>query len=181
MHRSKRCAFFLYICFMLELLSKHHNEWIKMARSIGTNNPSDLVQDMYIRLYDYSNIEKITNNGKVNKMYVWLTLRNLYYSEYKKRINTTLIDEVKNLQDSSEKECYKIDEKIQDCIDSWGWYESKLFTIYKDDGKSMRTLAKETGISLSSINNTLKKCKRSLITEVGEDYKDYLNKDYELI
>ena len=56
-----------------------------------------------------------------------------------------------------------------------------LFNLYKDSGKSMRTITKETGISTSSIFNTLKNCKDIIREEIGEDYEDYLNEDYELI
>ncbi len=42
-------------------------------------------------------------------------------------------------------------------------------------------LEKETGISFKSVWATLKECKESLKKEVGEEYQDYLNQDYELI
>ena len=46
---------------------------------------------------------------------------------------------------------------------------------------SIRKIAKETNISWVSIFNTLKKCKIDLKHKFGEDYMDFLNKDYERI
>jgi predicted DNA-binding protein YlxM (UPF0122 family) len=54
-------------------------------------------------------------------------------------------------------------------------------TLYKKTGKSIRELSKETTISTKSIFQTLKHCKERLKENVGEDYEDYKNKDYELI
>ena len=45
----------------------------------------------------------------------------------------------------------------------------------------MRKLASETGISLTSIFTTIKNCKNRIKENIGEDYQDYNNKDYELI
>jgi predicted DNA-binding protein YlxM (UPF0122 family) len=56
-----------------------------------------------------------------------------------------------------------------------------LFDLYKKTGKSIRELSKETTISTKSIFQTLKHCKERLKENVGEDYEDYKNKDYELI
>jgi predicted DNA-binding protein YlxM (UPF0122 family) len=46
---------------------------------------------------------------------------------------------------------------------------------------SMRDIASETNISLTSIYNTLKNCKERLRENVGDDWEDFLNKDFELI
>ena len=45
----------------------------------------------------------------------------------------------------------------------------------------MRELSKDTLISLTSIFTTIRNCKNRIKQNVGEDYTDYLNKDYELI
>ena len=55
------------------------------------------------------------------------------------------------------------------------------FEIYRDSGKSLRQLSKETNISVKSIFQTLKHCKQRIKENVGEDYLDYKNKEYELI
>jgi predicted DNA-binding protein YlxM (UPF0122 family) len=57
----------------------------------------------------------------------------------------------------------------------------KLFNLYRESNLSMREIAEETDISLTSIFNTLKNCKERLREAIGEDFQDYLNEDFELI
>ena len=167
---------------ILKELAKYHIDWLKMAKSIGSANPEDLVQDMYLRLNEYTN-EKIMKNGKPNTLYVWVTLRNMHYTEVKKyqpeQLDKTLHkipDEViEHLGES------RIHERIEEEINNWHWYDKMLFDLYRKSGKSLRTLETETGLTFSSINNTLRNCKKRLIENVGESYQDYINKDYELI
>jgi hypothetical protein len=45
----------------------------------------------------------------------------------------------------------------------------------------MRKIAAKSNISLSSIFNTLKSCKKKIKDSVGEDWQDYLNEDFELL
>ena len=167
---------------VLQELSKHHSEWIRMAKNMGTQFPDDLVQEMYIRLNQYSTLDKILNNGKVNTMYVWLTMRNIYYTESKIPKHVQLNENIEIAEEEVNHEGDKrIFVKIESEIDSWEWYDKMLFNIYRNSGLSMRELVKETKISLSSINNTIQCCKKRLKENVGEDYDDYKNKDYELI
>ena len=45
----------------------------------------------------------------------------------------------------------------------------------------MRKFSRESRISLSSVANTMNKCKKRLRLVIGEDYEDYVNKEYERI
>ena len=81
---------------ILDILSKRHEEWIKMAKSFKLNNndAKELVQEMYLRMYNYTkDVNRIMYNEKeINTFYIYITLRNLYYSNYtgyknKKRIS----------------------------------------------------------------------------------------------
>lgn len=62
---------------------------------------------------------------------------------------------------------------IDSIVSSWYWYDSKLFKLYYDKGMSMRKIAKETGISLKSVFNSLKAAKLRLREEFQEDYDKY--------
>ena len=66
-------------------------------------------------------------------------------------------------------------------ISSWHWYDSWLFNIYVNSEKSIRTMARESGISFFSIFNTLKNCKERIKLAIGEDLEDFNNKEYERI
>ena len=74
-----------------------------------------------------------------------------------------------------------IEQKIETEIQSWHPYDSILFKLYRDSGKSMRELEAGTKISLTSIFHTIKHCKQRIKNAVGEDYQDLLNNDLERI
>ena len=71
--------------------------------------------------------------------------------------------------------------KIDSEVETWHWYDQMLFNLYRESGKSIRKLSEETRISTSSIFQTLKYCKNEIRINVGEDYEDYINEDYEMI
>ena len=174
---------------LLVELSKYHNEWLTIVKSFGEKNEhEDIVQEMYLKLNKYTKLENIQQNGKLNKSYVWLTLRNLYYNKQNQQNKVYYID-IEDCRSISAEDYNKlhfesqskISERIQQEIDSWHYADKILFEIYLKEKKSMRQLAKEIDISLTTVFWTIKRCKQRLYLSVGEDYKDYLNGDYELI
>ena len=62
---------------------------------------------------------------------------------------------------------------IDNYVETWYWYDKKLFRLYYDKGMSMRKIAKETKISLKSVFNSLKKAKHRIREEFGPDYYKY--------
>lgn len=187
---------------MLEILAKQHDEWITMGIRIGI--PSSLVEDfvheMYLRINKYiKDSEKIKfSENEINKMYVFVTLRNLWldYKKKNSKLKVLSIDNFINDENSRfdslfvDKESdvsfmfaeQKIIDKINKIVDSWdSWYDKKLFDLYFRTDMSMRMLSKETSISLISIFNSCKKYKKIIKDELGEDYQDFLNKDYDKI
>ena len=73
--------------------------------------------------------------------------------------------------------CDKIDKELE----SWHWYDKKIFELYRDTPLSIRGMAKETDISFVNIFHTLKKGKNIINKKFAEDYEDYKNQDYDLI
>jgi len=100
---------------------------------------------------------------------------------------------VRNLKDNIEKVHYdsenvakeyaygKICNKIDKEIESWHWYDKKIFEVYRDTPLTIRGMSKETKISTVNIFHTLKKGKRIINKKFSEDYLDYKNGDYDLI
>ena len=174
---------------LLAELSKYHNEWLTIVKSFGEKNEhEDIVQEMYLKLNKYTKLQNIKQNGKLNKSYVWLTLRNLYYNKQNQsnKVNYIDIDDCRTISAEDYNKLHfesqsKISERIQQGIDSWHYADKILFEIYLKEKKSMRQLAKEIDISLTTVFWTIKRCKQRLLESVGEDYEDYLNNDYELI
>jgi hypothetical protein len=70
--------------------------------------------------------------------------------------------------------CLMIDEEI----DNWGWYDKKLFKLYRDNDLSMRDISKETTISLISIFHSIKNYKEILRNKFQKQYDEYKTNDY---
>lgn len=173
----------------LRYVSKYHSEWVKIVNSFGEHlYAEDIVQEMYLKVYRYSSQEKIVKDEEVNKGFIWFTLRSIYvdYCKQKNRIEKIrLTDEIQPKDESTDHklELSKsiIERKITEEINSWHWYDTMLFKLYKDSGMSMRDISAKTKISLTSIFHTIKHCKQRLIDNVGEDWQDLINQDYERI
>tara|TARA_R110001592_G_scaffold258294_2_gene522110 strand:- start:2200 stop:2814 length:615 start_codon:yes stop_codon:yes gene_type:complete len=73
--------------------------------------------------------------------------------------------------------CDKIDKELE----SWHWYDKKIFEVYRDTPLTIRGMAKETKISTVNIFHTLKKGKIIINKKFAEDYEDFKNEDYDLI
>lgn len=185
---------------ILNILSKRHREWVKMAKSfnLSDNDANEIVQEMYLRLYNYTkSVDKIMyNKEEVNTFYIYITLRNLFYSKFtnygksknKKMILFSDIDEdkfnslinrmVDDNQEYDDNIKKKINleqlcDKIDSIIEDWYWYDKKLTKLYFNTKMSMRDISKETKISLSSIFNTLTNAKEKIRNETKEEYKKY--------
>ena len=68
--------------------------------------------------------------------------------------------------------------KILTEINSWQWFYYTLFNLYMNSDMSIRKLAKETGISATSIHKHLKICKVRLAKIYGENWQDFVKKDF---
>ena len=192
---------------MLEIVTKKNSEWMSMAMSIcrDKNIAKDLVQDMYLRLNRYiDNPEKIMKNDEVNSFFVYITLRNLFY-DYKKDKNNNssrfeeyksyytddsdesvvakfaTLPEDRETDDLMEEAYHKISEAIYKEVSTWHWYDEKLFKLYFLTDNSLRDIAKDTKISLTSIYNSCKNYKKIIEEKFGEDIEDFFNEDYDKI
>ena len=193
---------------ILNELSKRNKEWHRIALSICKDEhlANDLVQLMYIRILKYiKDIDKIKVNGKINSLYIYVTIKNIYYQhknklKKKKRFeyqeydcydesndeNSYSSSFVSTIEDENnvieyERAHQKIIDKIEKEIKTWHWYDEKLFRLYYYTDKSLRKIAKETSISLTSIYNSCKNYKEIIKDKYGEDIADLFNKDYDKI
>jgi DNA-directed RNA polymerase specialized sigma24 family protein len=163
---------------ILERVAKYHSDWVELAAVFDKDWADDIVQEMYLLLHKYKVTEQqMFTNGKINRGYVFIIIRNIHFQLHniRKRINKCeLNDDIYNLIDdySEEKEIEWDDfrTKAEEEVNSWEWYDKKLFTLYRDNKTSIRKLAKETGISFVSIFHTLKDNKQKLKRLLQDDY-----------
>tara|TARA_E500000305_G_C3929330_1_gene191999 strand:- start:128 stop:679 length:552 start_codon:yes stop_codon:yes gene_type:complete len=174
---------------VIDILADKHQDWINMAKSfkLSDDDANEIVQQMYLRITDYvDDPEKILyNEEEVNTFYVYVTMRNLYLSNHHK-IKSRFIcwenikfAELDHLIDTSGKikdqkiEFDSLIDRIESEVDKWYWYDKKVFNIHFNDGMSMRKIAKETRISLSSIFNTLSNSKAKIRNKTEKHYEKY--------
>lgn len=186
---------------MWEILTNRHKEWISMAVSIckDVHLANDIVQDMYLRLNKYiDNPEKIIKDGEVNSYFIYITLRNLFY-DAKKSQKTEISKDYSDIEsisilsalaeipeetegnDVMEKAYLTIFEAIDKEVSTWHWYDQKLFKLYYYTNQSLRDIASDTKISLTSIYNSCKNYRRIIEEKFGEDIEDFFNQDYDKI
>jgi RNA polymerase sigma factor (sigma-70 family) len=163
---------------ILEILSKKHNEWLRMAMSFGADRDTaqDLVQDMYLRMYKYvENPERIMyNEDEVNTYFVFVVLRNLYVSS-KKGMTFTELEELDGEMDEPNYEMEtahnNLIDQMWDEVEEWHWYDSKLFKLYHNTDMTIKKISEETKISERSIWNTLDNGRKRIQENCKEAYE----------
>ncbi len=173
---------------LLEKLANKYDDWYNMAMSfdISSEQAKELVQEMFVRIFDYvKEPQKIMyNDTEVNTFYIYITLRNLYYANThtscKKNPIVFSTDKITddNFEGMYEDSLDSIEEKkkeeelfkrVETLVKDWYWYDKGIFNLYYHRGMSMRDIARETKISLSSIFNTLKNAKEVIRKEITRD------------
>tara|TARA_R100001510_G_scaffold28994_1_gene25656 strand:+ start:975 stop:1559 length:585 start_codon:yes stop_codon:yes gene_type:complete len=192
---------------ILNELSKRNKEWHRIALSICKDEhlANDLVQKMYLRMRRYiTDPEKIKVDGKINSLYIYVTIKNLFY-QHKNKKKKNIFLEYKDYDAFDDNNTYEhntdmtssyeeeidvanmekaneiIMNNIENEIKTWHWYDEKLFRLYYFTNKSLRQIASETKISLTSIYNSCKNYKNIIEEKFGEDIIDFFNKDYDKI
>ena len=180
---------------LLEELAKYHDEWIKIAYAFFNNkeDAEDLVQDFYIDMYKYNvQLDNVRyGNNDINRYFIYTSLKYLALDKIKKRKPDIIyVDYIAdNEGDASILDEYEgILLDIDKEMERWTWYDRTLFEMYMYSGLSMRDIAygtekdfrwiskdkkicdhsiiNGTGISLSSIYNTIKRCKERIKSNV---------------
>jgi len=193
---------------MLSKLAKEHNRWYSMALSIcGDEQLSrDIVQEMYVRIDKYVKDESklIDEDGSVNAFYIYVTIKNIYFKWFndQKKLEMYQLRESdfynytenyssdhwlsESIYDEEERE--DMEKAYQRTVDNimieaekWHWYDEKLFNLYFLSDMSLRDVANQTKISLTSIYNSVKNYKQFMLEKFSEDVEDFFNGDYDKI
>lgn len=153
---------------VLEILSKDHSKWLKIAQSFGLEEQSeDLVQDMYLKIYSLNgryNETLMYNETEVNYYFIFKILRNMFLDKCKKKQYTI------RMQDSTKEPTiiglsYELEEQIQlakDEINSWHLYDRKIYELLFEEGYNMSQLSQATGIDYHAIRRTKIKIEKLL-------------------
>jgi RNA polymerase sigma factor (sigma-70 family) len=143
----------------LKEIFKQHKRWINIVKQLGIDDyAEDIVQEAYL---------KCLEKKSINEAYFYLTLRSLAFDLHRKqkKIIKVPIEEINiSIEIDKENEVFEI-------VDRLHWFDKQVFYLYYDNKLSMRKIAKETGISLSTIFNTISKCNDKILKEWEEKRK----------
>jgi DNA-directed RNA polymerase specialized sigma24 family protein len=101
-------------------------------------------------------------------------ISNAITSEHRKKKHVTFIEAMHDIIEEpayNEQPYHELVDGIQCTISAMHWYDKQLFMLYVNSGKSMRKIAADTGISLTSINNTIQNVKRTIKEDHEKDYR----------
>ena len=113
--------------------------------------------------------------------YESLDKRTKEYNNKLKKCGLFDIEKITKWNIEKELEYHILMKKIEKEINTWNWYDSSLFTMYIDESMSMKKIFNETGISVTSVFKTIKKCKKNIINKFTENYKNFADGNYETI
>lgn len=160
----KIISIFIHVKETLEILSKHHNDWLYIVKSFGVcYNQEDIVQEFYLRVYKY-NKTNIVQEGKPVKVMCWIMLRNLYFDNYKQESQYTdlpLLELVYKENDNEIQIKLELEERlnhIEQTKKALHHFDRGILELYSQ--MSLRKISSETKISLKSVFNSVKLSKQ---------------------
>ena len=180
----------------LTILDSHRDEWRKYLLKMGAeSNIDDIIQDSYLRV-DYYKLEDkiIKDGGKVNKTYFWCVLHTVWLNSVKvdnrmrgvqidELVNTIAADEDSKLFEGANELLFeKLYAEIEKLDDEGEYpYNKEMLMLYVNSGLSMRGIRDRTNIGLSSIYNTISKCRKQIERAMVEDFDNLITENYEKI
>ncbi len=142
----------------IKLITDKHKHWIKVVEGFGEKQyAQDIVQEAYIKV--------IGLNKEINFAYFYFTLRSLTMDLHRKKVDKIEITqeiEYSLKEDNYQEEVSEFVKPFMDFINTWDWYDKKMYLIYITNNVSMRKMAKESGIPLMNIFQTIQRCKLKL-------------------
>tara|TARA_R110002126_G_scaffold9740_3_gene43453 strand:+ start:611 stop:1162 length:552 start_codon:yes stop_codon:yes gene_type:complete len=172
-----------------EEISKLSDKFRTMAYGLTTdkNEVNESVQELMLYLlqmnpvtlkaiYDKDGIEGVTRYGAVALRRALTSPRSNYYYKYNKyyahiqdysdiKLDKSVgnIRSIENLpNDIVDNYQWTSLEKIDKALDSFSWYDTKVFQLYYYEGNTLDSLAKKTGISRNSLFTTIDKVRTEL-------------------
>jgi len=164
---------------VLNILHDHQQTWLLIAARLlykdDEQTTQDIVQDMYIRVYDYIIEGKLQPNNVIinNKPHFGLIkiiiLRIIQHQANNENrlpkddncvLNNIVQDEVENIEE--------ITTRIEEILQDMHWFDRKLFNLYVKKFNSVRKLSKETKLGHVTVYNTIKKCRNNIKKKLNE-------------
>ena len=155
---------------MLEQLAKKNNKWLKMAFNLcgNYNLSADLVQDMYIRMYD---ISKRHPDKEIKDTYVWVVLTTLLNDRYRRhsKYKNVSLDNVLNKPDNIKQ--FELDDKsleLMNLAKDFRYLHRYWLTLSYD--YSIREIADISGVNYGEVYRTLRLMREHILKDDISEY-----------
>jgi DNA-directed RNA polymerase specialized sigma24 family protein len=156
---------------LVEHTYKKHNVWLTQCAYNLTGNKleaEELVQNLYLKLMEMTNIQKIMYKQDINLFYLYKMLRSAHLNGIKKQTNHLPIDD-DLLNKPAEEYSYSADNEFEErlrltneALEQEYWFGAQLLKVYVDEDHSIQSLHNVTGISNSTIWTQLRKTKTAV-------------------
>ena len=120
---------------VISLIARDHKKWTRIVESFGAKNAEDIVQNMYLKIYDWKGKYDKTlmyNEAEVNYYFIFKVLRNLFLDEVKKKKHKSVALETLALYEPSASDIsfdyHNRLNKVKIEISSWHHNQSKGFS-----------------------------------------------------
>lgn len=160
---------------VLSLLAEYHNKWLANVNALINDEniqAEDIVQDMYLKIHSSKDevIKKAIVNNKPHIGYINKILYNMYLDMQKdESIKTELKDNHTVEEKQPEINKFNIEKKIDEIVNSFYWFDRKLFNLYRKEFHTIRSLSKATKISHVVVHNTISKCKKKIKRKLKDE------------
>ena len=152
---------------ILQEICNRHSKWVRMAQKFDYDNAEDLVQEMYLKIYNL-------NPTEVNEVYIYRTIKSIFLDDYRKKKLTAFPlrgGDIPDIEDESEIEDeLKLSEIPLTCTELlvlkklYGYTtenaETLQITIHK--GKSLLSISKEIGKPYKTLYKALLTAKKKI-------------------
>ena len=160
---------------VLSLLAEYHNKWLANVNALINDEniqAEDIVQDMYLKIHSSKDevIKKAIVDNKPHIGYVNKVLYNMYLKAQKEEsLKTELKDNHTVEEKQPEINKFNIEKKIDEIVNSFYWFDRKLFNLYRKEFHTIRSLSKATKISHVVVHNTISKCKKKIKRKLKDE------------
>tara|TARA_A100001015_G_scaffold267495_1_gene317573 strand:+ start:1176 stop:1694 length:519 start_codon:yes stop_codon:yes gene_type:complete len=165
---------------ILKQLSHNHKNFVlyvkKNAMTLQQKKyPEDVVQEAYFR------VATTLSQGQELKFESYSLLERYFF----KTIKSILKDELKkkSIQELPIKQDFPVTpeeidvveyselvKKIDEVVETFYWYDKKMFNLYRYQIPSIRKIASETKISRPSVTQTIENCKMKIQKKLATEY-----------
>ena len=165
---------------ILKQLSYNHKNFVLYVKKNAMTQqqkkyPEDVVQEAYYRVATILSQGQELNfkSYSLLERYFFKTIKSILKDELKKKS----IQELPIKQDfpvTPEEinvvEYSELVKKIDEVVETFYWYDKKMFNLYRYQIPSIRKIASETKISRPSVTQTIENCKMKIQKKLATEY-----------